>query len=219
MNTFNLPNGLEPHFFRYIHFIQTRPCRPYKAGETHRHHILPKALGGGNEEANLIILTCREHFIAHLILWKCYGGKMTKSFHFMRNKRMSQPLHLSSCQFQRLVKERTLSSMGQGNPFYGKHHTEETRALMSKNHKSNFSTITRQKISIANTGKNNGSFGKTGEKSPTHRDILCIEENKIYKGVREASRKKNTPHTNIIRACKNFSYTAGGFHWKYLDSF
>lgn len=33
-----------------------------------RHHILPKCMGGGNEEDNLIDLFAREHFIAHKLL-------------------------------------------------------------------------------------------------------------------------------------------------------
>lgn len=33
-----------------------------------RHHILPKCMGGGNEEENLIDLYAKEHFIAHKLL-------------------------------------------------------------------------------------------------------------------------------------------------------
>jgi len=29
-----------------------------------RHHILPRSLGGGDEETNLVTLTYREHFLA-----------------------------------------------------------------------------------------------------------------------------------------------------------
>lgn len=35
-----------------------------------RHHIIPKALGGTDEEFNLVNLLPREHFIAHLLLTK-----------------------------------------------------------------------------------------------------------------------------------------------------
>lgn len=37
---------------------------------TESHHILPRALGGGDEESNLVLLSAREHFIAHHLLWK-----------------------------------------------------------------------------------------------------------------------------------------------------
>lgn len=39
-----------------------------------RHHIKPKALGGGNEKSNIVKLTYREHFLAHWLLTKCTLG-------------------------------------------------------------------------------------------------------------------------------------------------
>ena len=34
------------------------------------HHIVPRSCGGSNDKQNLVYLTCREHFIAHLLLVK-----------------------------------------------------------------------------------------------------------------------------------------------------
>lgn len=42
---------------------------------TEKHHILPRALGGGDEPANLIRLIPEDHFFAHLLLAKIHGGK------------------------------------------------------------------------------------------------------------------------------------------------
>lgn len=39
------------------------------------HHILPKSLGGSNDEDNLVRLTAREHFICHLLLSEMYEFK------------------------------------------------------------------------------------------------------------------------------------------------
>ena len=36
------------------------------------HHIIPKSEGGSNDKSNLVNLTAREHYIAHLLLWKIY---------------------------------------------------------------------------------------------------------------------------------------------------
>ena len=36
------------------------------------HHIVPKCLGGTNEEDNLILLSAREHFLCHWLLVKMY---------------------------------------------------------------------------------------------------------------------------------------------------
>lgn len=41
-------------------------------GYFEKHHILPKSLNGTNDETNLVKLTYREHFIAHLLLIKIF---------------------------------------------------------------------------------------------------------------------------------------------------
>lgn len=41
---------------------------------TESHHMIPKSLGGSDEQSNLVDLTAREHFIAHLLLSKMYTG-------------------------------------------------------------------------------------------------------------------------------------------------
>jgi len=41
-----------------------------------KHHILPRAHAGDNTPSNLIRLTPEDHFFAHLLLAKIYGGKM-----------------------------------------------------------------------------------------------------------------------------------------------
>lgn len=37
---------------------------------TEKHHIIPKSLGGDNNQQNLVSLTPREHFVCHLLLTK-----------------------------------------------------------------------------------------------------------------------------------------------------
>lgn len=47
-------------------------------GYIEKHHILPKSLGGSNDSVNLVRLTAREHFIAHLCLVRCTTGAAHK---------------------------------------------------------------------------------------------------------------------------------------------
>jgi len=44
-----------------------------KENGLHRHHIIPKHMGGEDTEDNYTYLTVREHQIAHYLLWKIYG--------------------------------------------------------------------------------------------------------------------------------------------------
>ena len=49
------------------------------------HHIRPKSLGGSDEDSNLVLLTPKEHYIAHLLLYKYYkqfGGKALRKMAF-----------------------------------------------------------------------------------------------------------------------------------------
>lgn len=58
----------------YEQLIQKAVNRERPEGYLERHHIKPKSLGGSNESSNIVPLTAREHFIAHLLLAKIYGG-------------------------------------------------------------------------------------------------------------------------------------------------
>jgi hypothetical protein len=47
-----------------------------------RHHIIPKSLGGSNEQNNLVTLTPREHFICHLLLPRMLTGVNKRNMTF-----------------------------------------------------------------------------------------------------------------------------------------
>ena len=57
----------------YFHIIdKARSEHRIKTADNYfeAHHIIPRACGGSNSLANIILLTGREHFIAHLLLTK-----------------------------------------------------------------------------------------------------------------------------------------------------
>jgi len=79
-------------------------------GYFEEHHIVPRSMGGTNDKSNLIKLTARQHFIAHWLLWKAYGSKMTNAFHIMlhgKGKRKSQQRYnkINSKTYEILMKE------------------------------------------------------------------------------------------------------------------
>lgn len=47
------------------------------------HHILPKSLGGSNDIDNLVLLTYREHYMAHLLLTKMYPNEAKIHYAFL----------------------------------------------------------------------------------------------------------------------------------------
>ena len=60
----------------YQNLISIAKHREHVIGYSEKHHIIPRCLGGTNDSENLVKLTAREHFIAHLLLAKIHGGTL-----------------------------------------------------------------------------------------------------------------------------------------------
>lgn len=80
---------------RYLKFIQSRNSNTNTTVELH--HICPRAKDLFPEYSsfsvnpwNKIQLTLKEHFIAHLLLYKTYGKSQAKAFHLMCNRTNSK---------------------------------------------------------------------------------------------------------------------------------
>ena len=41
-------------------------------GYFEKHHIVPRCRGGDDSTSNLVLFTAREHYVAHILLWKIY---------------------------------------------------------------------------------------------------------------------------------------------------
>lgn len=98
MNIYTILSSIphNPHYLnRYVKFIQTRALKTYPSKYTETHHICPKALFPEYQSFsihtwNKIILSPREHFISHLLLWKTFRGSMTFAFKCMKMVNPSQ---------------------------------------------------------------------------------------------------------------------------------
>lgn len=134
---------------RYIKFIESRKLQK---GPLEKHHICPVAndlfpqfSSFKDHPWNRIDLTPREHYVAHLLLWKAYGGSQANAIRFMtpatkRNSRVYLSARLSV--LQSLL----------GNP-----RSEETRKKISQSRKGIiFSEETKHKISSNRLGKGTG---------------------------------------------------------------
>ena len=55
-------------------------------GYAEKHHIIPKSLGGSNAKSNIVELTGREHFVAHMMLAKIHGKGLWQAAVMMKNK-------------------------------------------------------------------------------------------------------------------------------------
>jgi len=105
-----------PHYLnRYVRFISA--CRiAATAGE--KHHICPKSSDLFPEYRsfklnpwNKVDLTLRQHYIAHRILWKTFGGKQTQAF-----KLMSERIGATSSKIYETIRKAHSQSMIDNNP-------------------------------------------------------------------------------------------------------
>jgi 5-methylcytosine-specific restriction endonuclease McrA len=82
-----------------------------------RHHIVPKSLGGNNDKDNLVLLTAREHYIAHLLLYyhyKTIGGEAFRKMSYAlvsmaSNAPKMSRYNLSASQYE-IIREAAINS-------------------------------------------------------------------------------------------------------------
>lgn len=93
-------------------------------GMLESHHIIPKCLGGSNNKENLVLLTPKEHYIAHLLLTKMYKGKdkakMCYALLMMCNNNPNQKRSFSSRKYERVKLLISENCSGENHPNYGK---------------------------------------------------------------------------------------------------
>lgn len=66
----------------YNHLIERAKGR-INVGYTESHHIVPRCLGGTDDLLNLVDLTAREHYVAHILLAKIHGGTLWHAVNLM----------------------------------------------------------------------------------------------------------------------------------------
>jgi len=140
------------------------------------HHIMPKSLGGGDLDENLVLFTPKEHYIAHLLLYKHYkgvGGEACRKMSFALvsmtspNKNLKR-IELSSKQYANIREAAILSSLGRTldntenykkpksqshkdsirNARYGQTFSEESKQKMSESAKRRGNNFTGNVVSV-----------------------------------------------------------------------
>ena len=92
---------------KYHNFIDKRRQRPLTREKGYAlHHILPKSLGGTNEDSNMVKLSHREHWVAHRMLAKMYSGKnRTKMYHALWYMAKTSPYKCNSRTYEHIKLE------------------------------------------------------------------------------------------------------------------
>jgi hypothetical protein len=108
------------HYNKLIDRAKNRNLSCY----TESHHITPKCMGGTDNTENLVKLTPREHFIAHLLLLKIYPNKysLIKAVNMMctGHRRYRSMNRMYGWLRERFSNEMSRSQSGNGNSQFGK---------------------------------------------------------------------------------------------------
>lgn len=174
-----------------------------------RHHIVPKCMGGGNDEENLIDLYAREHFEAHRLLalenpddeglvyaWWCMSVQT--------NQYTKERYKITAEEYEevRKIYAQTLSKnmYGENNHFYGRKHSDETKNKIKKNH-ADLSGSKHIKAKHVLQYDLYGNFIKEWD---------CITT---------AAKELHIDRHLITRCAMGNSVTAHGYLWFYSDGF
>lgn len=126
---------------------------------TETHHIIPRCMGGTDEEANLIELYASEHFLAHKLLAEENPDNLKLQFAFgaMGQANQGKRKDITPEQYEeaRLAysKASSIKNSGAGNPMYGVHRYGVENPNFGKKHPGIM------------TGEKNGMYGKHYTKS------------------------------------------------------
>lgn len=200
------------------------------------HHIVPKSLGGSNRKENLVLLTAREHFLAHYMLWKIYNNtEMACAFWALCGRTKE---HVSSRQYEKLKK---IISEETSKRFKNKktHNSQTVKNLTTgevfgslrdacKSLKVSPRNASHLKKCALSGKKYKDCYWQIGEKEVEKvpqskgvaKKVKCVETGIIYNSGKEALRSLNVPNkTNsiLIKKAALNGNKAYGFHWEFLN--
>lgn len=112
----------QKHYDTLIERAHTRELKGY----SEKHHIIPKTIGGTDDKDNLVRLTAREHFIAHILLVKIYPSEygLIKAVQMMCVFSENHNKHRSANRMYSWLREKhsksmSISQQGENNSQFG----------------------------------------------------------------------------------------------------
>lgn len=142
-----------------------------------KHHIIPKCLGGVNNKSNLILLTAKEHFVAHKLLCEIYPTETKLHYAIWRmmnpqSLKHTRTYNISSTEYSRRkkIQQEYIRNLGLQNKGKTVTHSEETKKKISELGKGrvpwNKGKVGLKKGPMSDTHKANISKSLKGKKKP-----------------------------------------------------
>lgn len=99
-------------------------------------------------------------------------------------------------------KAKQYSYLGNSNPFYGKHHSNEQRERWSQ--------LRKGMGHVSEAGLKNIRASHFTAK------VRCVETGEVFNSITEAATKYGITPTHISRVCRGKRKRTGGYHWEYI---
>ncbi len=213
----------EWYYKTYLNLINSRKLRGLDKssieGYYEKHHILPISMGGTNERDNLVLLSYREHVLAHMLLCKIYpeNFKLMKALTRMltstvdeNGKKIKREIK-SAREAEYIRKLYSKSQTGPGNHNYGKtgklashynhYHTPETKAIISKANKGRLVGDKNPMFGVHLIGDKNPMFGKFGGNHPASKKVID-PNGKIFDCLNDCAKFHNLDRHTITKWIK-----------------
>lgn len=196
---------------KYVEFIEECKMKNYETNHIHKHHILPRFMGGSDDVSNLVELSVSDHFEAHKLLAENVDKKFKvgawSSLNLLKKywdgdyeeirSKISKAVSgenngmFGKTQSDEYKQRLRIHMKGEGNPFYEKNHSNYTKNKMSKNH-----------------------ADVSGGNNPASRKCIDLETNTIYSCIKEMAESIGVPRTTMNRWIKDDRKTK----FKYIEN-
>lgn len=120
---------------------------------------------------------------------QCIGGENTMGYHHKEESK------------RKMAKAKSVVFAGEGNPFFGRKHSEESKLKMSI-----------QRKGLAHLTEN--QVKRLRESHHTVK-VINLDTGEVFNSVKAAANAYNLKDTHITRVCKGKRKTTGGFRWAY----
>ena len=183
----------------YYSIIKNRLANPVE-GYVECHHIVPKSEGGTDNDDNIVALTAREHYIAHLLLAKIYNDyKMWHAVNLMSRLNAKVKINSRLYEMVRSNSARTHSEVMKGKPSWnkGKKMSEEQKRKLSDATKKAMSDpILRKYLSDIKKGKPSWNKGKKLSEEQKQKLSDSLKGKTLSKETKEKISIKNKGKNN-----------------------
>ena len=165
----------------------------------HKHHKIPRYMGGSNHPSNLIEVSITQHIMWHFANWKLWGNYQDKiAYKLLANTDASAEMQILRLENSRkVVSAMTPQERKQKNKKTTEHkRLPETRAKLSN-------LMKKQRvngIALTEEGRQRVLEGAKRANETRSRGVLHTETGIIYPSIREAAKLTHTSR-NTIKNC------------------